>query len=358
MSHYRVRTAFIEWMASRDIAWPQPSTFRHFFRSREYEGQVERHWRRLRAGDAVPANVAAAFVDYLRIVRGLSTVTLDEAFEPCAPAQEKGAWESPAVLYDLISKSFRDQEPMYMVDPYEDYMIAARMVMHTAGYKMAEPGEALDEAACLRRGAEKMGRTIEEYAGWLRDITRNRFYRAAMFYLVGRQRVGVTVVLPLKERAFGRLCSGEMQEDHIEADDLESPSRHLFMAAMSDGQGVPKVADLRRTVAQTNAFLYQMAYLTRRIEPLRPTIASFAANAHFAELLGSQGFAPNGHRLKGTDFPVLILEHSTKDGHADPAAYGTYVRLMRLYRFVNRRQWALEDSLDRRSRRREQAPEQ
>lgn len=356
MDHYRIRATFLEWMASRDIAWPQPTTFRHFFRSRGYEGQVERQWRRLRAGDAVPASIAAAFVDYLRVVRDLPMVALDEAFEPCAPVPEKGAWESPAVLRKLISGPFRDDDSMYMQNPYDDFITAARMVVHTVGHKMAEPGEPLDEAACLHRGSLKMGRTIEEYAGWLRDITRNRLYRAAMFYLVNRRRVGVTVLLPLKERSFERLCSGRLREDHLEPDDLESPSRFLFMAAMSDGQGCRGVSPLARTMAQSNVFLYQMTYLTRGIRPFRPVIASFAANAHYEALFRAQGLVPNGHHLMGTDFPILVLRHpdeASGPSRPDATAYRTYVRLMRVYRFFNRNRWALEDSLDRPRRRRD-----
>jgi hypothetical protein len=236
-----------------------------------------------------------------------------------------------------------------MHNPIKDSMTAARMIAVTLGHKTAKPGESLDEDACIRRAEVIMKRSVEQVAVWLRDLSRDDpYFRVVMFVVSGGRRIGVCVMIPLGEAAFAKLSKGEIHDSDITPEDLDPAPRAVFAFAMSDSEGVPDLTPREKTLAQARSVYYQMAYFTRRQKPYRPTLITVVSNPQYRAMLQRLGGVETGTYLRGTDLPLLILEHPrdrTRLSIKTWIPYRLFALTLNIFRLANRSEWRKEDRL-------------
>lgn len=350
--YYRLRPEVLGEFNGRTRAWPKRDHFRAFFRDiKGYRGELERNWRPLTEGKPVPHAIANAFAEYLQERMGREHATLGTLFLPAPPPPEEGVWESSHTVLHALTEQFGDCDEMYLHNPVKDCLAAARMILDSYGWMLAEPGDALDVPSCLRRAEDKIGRSAEALAAWLRELSRDdEFFRLIAFVASGGARIGATVVLPLNQSAFERLCDGELDQFTITPADLASPAYGLYLFGMSDCERFPGLSARERTLAQVRTLFYQMAYFTRRMRPLRPAWACSITNAHYGDRLRRYGFRPNGKLMCGTDLPITCLRHPRVAGENTVQAWVPYklmTMMLSLYRTVNRDEWKEEDRVRR-----------
>ncbi|WP_422929668.1 hypothetical protein [Singulisphaera sp. PoT] len=327
--------------------WPKVRQFKRFFRDvKGHRGEVERKFPALRAGRPVDRVIGEAFVEYLREVLGLLEIEAAEALVDATNSPSLGVWDTPNKTLDALAERLQDNDLMYLHNPVKDSLLAAGMELDTVGWKLAGPGEPMDVDSCIARGERFMRRTRQEYARWMREVTRlDGMFRTVMFYLRGEERIGISVALPLKERAWRAMAAGELFDSDLTQDDLLPSSRFIYMHGMSDAERVD-IANHDKTLAQARSVFYQVAYYVRNARPLRPMSLSPCCCAYYGELLRKHGYKPTGACMKDTPNPMMMLGHH-KDGGSriwkDRVSYDISRLTVRAYLICNRAHWRRED---------------
>lgn len=352
---YRLNEDLIARIRAYRHGWPKRDDFVHWYREiRQHQGSLERNWKRLEGGEGVPLKIAQGFVDYLREVRGWGDLRFETACRPVVPGEsrdEDGVWRNWRSIFHALTGRFRDCPEMYAASE-EDCLAASRIVVQCIGYKYARPGESLDEVSCLERGVGIFRRSVEDYASWLAAMWRKE-RRAVMFAVVPRrrggrevrQRVGVSVVLPLVERAFRQFTSGEISDEELGPEDLETPSRYAFLHAIGQMNRLSGFTVRERTRAEAHAVLYQLACLTYGIRPFRPVVVSVLTNPQYERRLRRMGYRENGARVPGTNVPVVLLRpprEVEEPTMRERYSYRVFTTALSFYQDVNRGLWRRE----------------
>jgi hypothetical protein len=352
---YRLTEAFITRVNAYRFGWPKRDDFVHWYREQQgYRGSVERNWIRLERGEGVPPDIARGFVEYLSQVRDWPDATLATACRAVVPAEsrdEDGVWRGWRSVLGALTGRFRDRREMYPAGE-EDCLAAARMVVICAGYKTAQPGEPLDEDACLARGERLMKLTVDDYARWLTALWRKE-RRVVTFAIVARksggkercERVGVAVILPLSSEAARRFSAGEINGWDLGPDDLEVPAKYVFINAVGQRDLLQGYSVRERTRAEAHSALYQIAYLTNGIRPMRPTLLTIVTNPQYEQRLRRMGYRKLGVNIHGTDIPIVALRHPgeiRQPTGRDWYAYRFMMTMVEIYQKVNRGQWRRE----------------
>ena len=329
--------------------WPKRDLFIDYFRKvKRYHGQPERYWKQMREGKPIPEPMAVALCELASEKWKLKLP--DPAFIKGAPPPDPGVWADPHTTFSALTGFLTANREMYWESLSEDAGLAARMVMLTLGHKIAAFGDSLEEEACIRRGEVGMGRTIEEYGGWLADIAaRPGMSRSLMFFTSGGKKIGAAVVLPLKEESWLQITRGERFDRELTAADIQPMSRHLFIHALSDAEGFPDVAVREKTVAQAWCIMYQAAYFTRRIRPMRPVVTTLASNDYYRATMLKQGYVDTGKTMPITGYPIFFLGSPREFGELTVkrwVPYQLFTLSLKMYQLANYKAWKREDRRD------------
>jgi hypothetical protein len=349
--------AFIERVNCRPMGWPKRDQFIGYCRKTlNITGSHERNYPNLARGKPVPSAFANAFVEYARRVWRWE----DVSYETCCtsapfvlPADPEGAWRDPRTMVSESTTSFKDDESMYFHSLHKDAVDAANMIFRSFGLKVAAPGEPLDEQACFLRAEKHMKRTPNEYSRWLLSMWKVHF-RTVMFASAHddrkiRHRVGVSVVLPLKEAAYSRIAAGNLRDMNITPDDLEFGSRFIFFGALADAVYVPNVDSMERTRAQIRTVMYQLAYFMRHNKNKEINVLALVSNLQYAQRFHRIGFRNIGVSMHNSDKPLIVFRNPKLDGRKDIRRHLSFrliILILDMYRLANRRGWNAEDALD------------
>jgi len=302
-------------------------------------------WKRLKRKDPVPRELAESFVEYFRELWGWGDLTLGASFEPASPDFNLGAWSGMDTVLGSTGDFFESRDEMYCRNR-ADTVLAAQTIVMGIGEKIAQPGEPVDDESCLRRGEKTMQRSWEDYRDWLNSM-RTREPRSVMFSILRReskragtkqQRASISVILPLTENAYHRLLKGEAFDHELTPDDLQTPSKHVFVNSLHPLQHA-RVTIEEQTAAEVHCVGYQLAYLTRGLRPFRPVVITFISNPESRERLCALGYQPTGTSMRETDKPIFQLAHPKEFGKRSNWYKMNYFKFqcsLKLYQMANR----------------------
>jgi hypothetical protein len=214
----------------------------------------------------------------------------------------------------LIQSFPEDKREMYLhvYDLADEFLSIADGIACMAGLKTARPSDAKDGGACRLRGLRIGGwNRVEEFATWL-SMMYHMDYHTIMYAVSSGERVGAFVFLPLSEKTYNRIIRGELSDRELKPDDIESPSRFVYMLVLDDyspEHHVPsiRVPDESRLLAHIHLMLWQIAYFTRGRLSDRPVIVSTERIPDYVKRTRRQGFRPIDTCMKGTGFPIRLL---------------------------------------------------
>ena len=303
------------------------------------------------AGKTVDAVFADGFVAYLRDRTKTDSPSVEELFDPALPPPKEGFWREPESILHALTHQLSDDQAMYLHHPRLELLPVARMIAEMVGHKAAEPGDPLDADSCVRRGEAKLARTAPHFALWLLELIGTDYPpRLVMNVIYKKTPIGVSVVLPLKEGPYHKLCRGLLHHSEIRRDDLDTNAGRLFIFIACDPVGMPELSPNKRSRAQLRTLWYQLAYFSRYQKPFHPSFVAVVSHPGYELRARHQGFVKTGACEKGTSFPVMVLG-SAREMRAMGKRLSTQCCLkyeilctvMRLFRAVNRRRWRKED---------------
>ncbi len=219
----------------------------------------------------------------------------------------KATWKELPLVWAL--KNDADLDRSYCRDEE-----TAKRIAHS---QYVEIGKSLVSAAEWRKQninhpaiAERCGDTTNEFMGLVA-----RFWRAipeCVWLLHKRNKlIGGSVVLPLTEHAYESLRSGSLGDEHLDPEvDLQLPSRHLFVIAMTVLPEIPKpkLPGLR-TAFQFRKAAQHCAVLIgddrTQDEPVRLLAALGSTNDEKA--VERLGYTPLHRNQRGTQCPMYEL---------------------------------------------------
>lgn len=191
-----------------------------------------------------------------------------------------------------------------------------------------------------------MLRSRTRYAQQIRSLSQSLgLRRAAMFYLYRNKRIGGALTLSLKESPWRAVAAGELNDADLTPDDMSTNSRFFFLQMMSDAED-RNVSVKMKTLAQAKCLLYQTAYFMRKVRPVHPAMLTVISNEHYRTLLMRHGFRPNGNKLKGTDFPLVVRLHKNEGGASNLRSRNVYFQYKLMtcgFIFRNILQWRKEE---------------
>jgi hypothetical protein len=359
-SFVRLNSALLARLNEHPLGWPSRIQFCHFCRHvQKYKGLFDRQYAALRAGQGVDFIVAKGFVEYLqRDAWGWPEVTMANGTEPAQSLggredYDEGVWKNLGSLFSSINEQFRGPDEMNLHNPTADCLRIAKMVIYRVGYIVAQGNDPLDEKSCIGRGQLHMQRTVEEYAQWLLAMWR-KDPRTVKFAVVPRgkgseqeyARVGASVSIPLSEHAYASFCEGEVSDIDLEPKDITRSSPYILICAIVEADTSFPVEVVTSAVA--HCAFYQIAHLTHKIRPFRPTIVSIGGTPRYLERLLRHGYQPIGKFMRGTDKPIVRLMHPKEPSTGPKCSFKAYKLVqigLLLYRVANGGDWRKEDRI-------------
>jgi hypothetical protein len=286
-----------QWLTST-ACWPVASKFEqrcktwklpiHNLRHRLNDLKNHRH--------AVPLSFAQFFERYLNYVykEAWPYKTSVEMWEPgLAPeklAEAEGAWFNWDTVRDALLGRFQASEEMYVCDPEREIPVIAEIVVRRVGELISIPTEPRDAASSLERGQKWMQRTVKEYSDWL--LAKHKKDKHSVMYVVHRmvteqgefiRRVGVTVAFGITQPTFDALAAGTIIDKEIKADDVQSPSQHVFINALFRNYDADELTVAEYSTVEVNSILIQIAYFVRSIK--RFSFITFGGTPKYRERL-------------------------------------------------------------------------
>jgi hypothetical protein len=340
--------------------FPKLSRFRAFCRQpgSRFHGSFEKESRALENREPVSYTTAVAFLAHVKNLyrdnQGVQNASLDIAFDAVEQSdwdRKQNIWRNPEgwmpPLKKFIKGIFHSRDEMYCDEP-TDIVIAADMVVKCIGRKTARDGEPVDTDSCYRRGQNLMakhGWTGNSYVEWLSSM-QEKECSSVMFAVAppkarskGKwERVGCSVILPLREDAFARFAGGEVADWELTPQDLQSPSKYVLINALGDPPDSPQVPIGRKSVAQLHCVLYQVAFLTRNVIPYEPESVAIITNLQYQKRMEDQGYRPNGKVMTGSNFPILVFrDYGYRSWSID--RYHACIGVLKWYQAANKEIW-------------------
>lgn len=194
----------------------------------------------------------------------------------------------------------------------EDTYELARQVARCVGLKLVS--EKLTDEDAVSKGEEFMKRSVAEYAAWLSDLLKVDS-RIAMFCpslnkkTKKMERIGTSVIVPMKENSYERFVDGDLHEKEISSKDVKVPSSRMMFHAFGEARKseIGKTKN-RLQIVQFRTVMFQIAsFCPSIVEGGRPTMVTFNAIPESAEKALQYGFEYCGKKLAGQGFDLMEI---------------------------------------------------
>lgn len=255
--------------------------------------------------DAVVADRLVAFLDAC----GKGKYRVDEIAAELPDHDESkwwtGSWDGIkrriAERYQIASESY--------CDPHREseYMLAAKLVLRHVGHELNETGLPLSEHLAQQHGEMKMDRRLRDYGLWHRNLLLADRLATLFTVVEGKddgqpnERWGVWTMVPLKQAPYQACRCGRLEDSQFTQDDFQSPSKWLYLHAMTrpveiSGKNFDRVSEV-----QVRTMMYMLAMLLPPILSVSgglsvPNLLSIAPIPENEARLNAFGFRNTGHR--------------------------------------------------------------
>jgi hypothetical protein len=220
---------------------------------------------------------------------------------------ENSYWRS----FQVMSASIVPRVPRL---PVEDARIPFDAVRMATDAVMTHVGEAHRSAGDKRLAIEiarvVMNRTEDEYANSAVAVQRKAPWSFRYTITRSGDPIGVQQLIGLTKEAFFDVANGKKGELEIAEPDVLEHSKYVFITAQSPFLSVMKeMSTSRRERIEIHNIFFHGASIVQYERPRRPAFLSIGGNAQIEDRLTTLGFRKTGHKLKGTDKNIFVMQH-------------------------------------------------
>lgn len=349
----RLSESFIRRVEARPDNWPKRSEdFIPFFREVLNQSlRVETYWSAMKRGAAVPLPLADAMLVFADRKWGWKYDRLRDLTDIVPPLDAvEPYWTMPEDFAQLLMGQYRATDDLFIRNPSIEIPAAANLILKSVGRMVGGGAPGIDESNWQNMAERVRGTSHDEYSSWLEKMW-EKVPQSLMLAMATTERtpfrrvvVGQVVTLPLNESAFRRIVEGELGDKSLTPEDLQNPSRYLYIHVLAHPAEVEGITVAQMNQAHATSLFYQLSYFTRGRDARRPVIATIGLIPAFRSRLQRFGYRENGHRMPGyTNAPIMVLhpkgEYPMRRSIRQAVSYMWTTRTMDVIRFMNRRRW-------------------